>query len=88
MAVDTRNRRAAVLSFMQPGRPPFPLADGTIEDIDRFQMLGVYGAYVGTISYQPPNFILELAKDSHILTLSIDDYILLMEDQNHDLKIN
>ena len=88
MAVDTRNRRAAVLSFMQPGRPPFPLADGTVDDIDRYQMLGVYGENLGLISFQPPMFILELASLDHILNLSPDDYILILEDSDHDLKIN
>lgn len=84
MAIDTPNKRRAFL-----GLPPVP--DGSLDSIsDRFQMIELYGfnIVVLPITYQPPNFILELAKDSYTLTLSLDDYILLMEDQTHDLKIH
>jgi hypothetical protein len=84
MAIDTPNKRRAFL-----GLPPVP--DGSLDSIsDRFQMIELYGfnIVVLPITYQPPNFILELAKDNYTLTLSLDDYILLMEDQTHDLKIH
>ena len=84
MAIDTPNKRRAFL-----GLPPVP--DGSLDSIsDRFQMIELYGFNVSAlpITYQPPTFILELATLEHILTLSLDDYILLMEDQDHDLKIH
>lgn len=82
MAIDTVNKRRAFI-----GLPPVP--DGSLDSIsDRFQMIELYGFNVGAITYQPPTFILELAKREYILTLSLDDYILLMEDQDHDLKIH
>ena len=82
MAVDTVNKRRAFL-----GLPPVP--DGSLDSIsDRFQMIELYGFNVGIITYDPPNFILELATLEHILTLSPDDRILVLEDLDHDLKIH
>ena len=78
--IDTANRRRA-----SAGDPPIP--DGSLDSVqDRAQSAGDYGFLI--ITYQPPNFILVMAPDSYTLNLSLDDYILLMEDQNHDLKIN
>ena len=83
MAIDTANRRRA-----SAGDPPVP--DGSLDSKeDRVQSAGDYAGFlVSTISYQPPNFILTLATLDHVLDLSLDDYILLMEDQKHDLKIH
>ena len=84
MAVDTVDKMRTFL-----GLPPIP--DGSLDSIsDRFQMIEIYGFNISAlpITYQPPNFILELARREHVLTLSADDYILLLEDQKHDLKIN
>ncbi len=50
MAIDTRSKRAAGLSFLQVGRLPFPLPDGTVDQIDRVQMAGGYGL----VTPEPP----------------------------------
>ena len=84
MAVDTPNKRRAFL-----GLPPVP--DGSLDSIsDRFQMIELYGFNVTglTVTYDPQSFTLELASLEYTLTLSPDEFILLMEDQEHDLKIN
>ena len=84
MAIDTVNKRRVFL-----GLPPVP--DGSLDSIsDRFQMIEIYGFNISAlpITYQPPNFILNLATLDHILNLSLDDYILILEDSDHDLKIN
>ena len=80
--IDTVNKRRTFLGL-------YPVPDGSLDlTSDRFQMIELYGFHVSMITYPPPNFILELAKREHTLILSSDDYILLMEDQTHDLKIN
>ena len=82
MAIDTANKRRVFL-----GLPPVP--DGSLAPTsDRFQMIELYGFYVGAITYDPANFILELATLTHTLTLSPDDRILVLEDSDHDLKIH
>ena len=52
MAIDTRNKRASVVSFLLPGRPPFPFADGSIINTDRADLCGAYGAIA--VEAEPP----------------------------------
>ena len=80
--IDTANKRRA-----SAGDPPIP--DGALDSIsDRAQSAGDYGFLIGIISYQPPNFILELADLDHILNLSPNNCPLILEDLDHDLKIH
>lgn len=84
MAITTENQKRAFIDL-------YPTGSGTLDTSDElFQMIGIvaFGVVIVAASYDPPNFILKLATLEHILTLSLDDYILLMEDQDHDLKIH
>ena len=82
MAIDTAAKRRA-----SAGDAPIP--DGSLDSPqNRAQSAGDYGFLISAITYDPMAFTLELATLDYILTLSPEDFILLMEDQEHDLTIH
>jgi hypothetical protein len=90
LTVNTGGEGTSYRTYVNPPLPiiVFPSPDGTISIVDMAHITGVFFIEGIDATYPPPNFILLLAKDSYTLTLSLDEYILLLEDQNHDLKIN
>lgn len=50
MAVDTRDERGAAIGFLHPWQPTLPLADNSVDEVDRPQ---VVAAWPGILSGAP-----------------------------------